>query len=143
MEASIKKYPDFRNELGVAFEKHSGILLSKILKRENSTYFNLKFTVTKAILSIKQDLITELFKDEKKEYDSYVIIKDLVSICDKYLEKVKNFTIMSFSSDIKSSETDSSVFEKKYRISPKNIIQQSKKNVKKKKILYLLIKTVV
>lgn len=133
MEANIKKHLDFRNELGVTFEKHSGILLSKILKRENSTYFNLKFTVTKAILTIKQDLITELFKDEKKEYDSYVIIKDLVSICDKYLEKVKNFTIMSFSSDIKSSETDSSVFEKKYRISPKNIIQQKKKNVKKKK----------
>ena len=66
MEARIKKHPDFRNELGVAFEKHSGILLSKILKRENSTYFNLKFSVTKAILSIKQDLITELFKDEKK-----------------------------------------------------------------------------
>ena len=127
MESSIKKHPDFRNELGVAFEKHSGILLSKILKRENSTYFNLKFTVTKAILSIKQDLITELFKDEKKEYDSYVIIKDLVSICDKYLEKIKNFTIMSFSSDIKSSETDSSVFEKKYRLSPKTSFSKAKK----------------
>ena len=76
MKESIKKSEDLNNELGVAFEKHSGILISKILKKEDSTYFNLKFSVARAIALIKQDLIKELFKGGKKEYDVYVKIND-------------------------------------------------------------------
>ena len=134
MEPNSKSSGDFKNELGVSFERHSGILLSKILKREDSTYFNLKFTVAKAIVSIKQDLIRELFKGEKKEYDSYVKIKDLVSICDKYLEELKNVPIMSYYSSNKNSETDSSAFKKKIPINPPKYLSAKQKKYQKKEI---------
>ncbi len=113
MKESIKKSEDLNNELGVAFEKHSGILISKILKKEDSTYFNLKFSVARAIALIKQDLIKELFKGGKKEYDVYVKINDLVLICDKYLNEVKNTSDMPSNSNNKDCETDSSEFKKK------------------------------
>ena len=113
MKESIKKSEDLNNELGVAFEKRSGILISKILKKEDSTYFNLKFSVARAIALIKQDLIKELFKGGKKEYDVYVKINDLVLICDKYLNEVKNTSDMPSNSNNKDCETDSSEFKKK------------------------------
>ena len=90
MEQESKK-GDYNNELGVAFEKHSGILLSNILKKEKNTYFNIKFEAIDAIIDIKSRLFAKLpiEKDIDKEFEIYKEIKDLIKICNKYLEKLK------------------------------------------------------
>jgi len=86
------KKSDYNNELRVEFVKHSRILLSNILKKENNTYFNIKFEVNDAIIKIKSKLLAKLpiEKDIDNELIIYKEIEDLIKICNKYLEKIKS-----------------------------------------------------
>lgn len=91
---SIQENKDFNDEIGKAFEKHSGILFSKILQKENLTYFNIKFDIVKAILTIKEQLIKRLFPEDclNIEYSEYLEIKNLICICEKYLIETKKIS---------------------------------------------------
>lgn len=107
---SIQENKDFNDEIGKAFEKHSGILFSKILQKENSTYFNIKFDIVKAILTIKEQLIKRLFPEDclNIEYSEYLEIKNLICICEKYLIEAKKIPNILDSSyiPIQESETE-------------------------------------
>ena len=100
MVYTISHKADFNNEVGKTFEKHSGILFDKILKKENSTYFNIKFNIVKAINKIKENLLKKLFieKDRENEIKIYLEIKELIKICDKYLIKAKGISKDFYSS---------------------------------------------
>lgn len=81
---------DFQNELGKAFEQHTGILFAKMLKKENNIYFNIKFDINHAIRTIKEKLFRKLILDKSiLNYEKYKAIKELIEICDKYLDKLK------------------------------------------------------
>jgi hypothetical protein len=93
------KQEDFNNELGKAFEKHAGILLSKTLNKQDSVYFNLNFNIFEAITSIKSKLILRLGidkcndnNDNEKDFQIYKDIKELIKICNNYLKKLYEFS---------------------------------------------------
>ena len=104
---SIQENKDFNDEIGKAFEKHSGILFSKILQKENSTYFNIKFDIVKAILTIKEQLIKRLFPEDFSNirYSEYLVIKNLICICEKYLIEAKKVPNILDSSYIQFNQT--------------------------------------
>ena len=82
-EHDNNKKNDFNNELGKTFERHSGILLAKILKKEQDTFFNINFDVIKAIKGIKTKLKERIPLESaiENEFMIYMEIKDLVKIC--------------------------------------------------------------
>lgn len=119
---------DFNNEIGEAFEKYSGIFLSKLLQKESNTYFNIKFDIIEAINCIKAKLIQKLpiELEVKNEIEIYLDIKELIKICNRYLDEAKNITkIIEPSYEFsKNSESDDSncILGKKF-----NSAQQNKK----------------
>ena len=129
---SIQENKDFNDEIGKAFEKHSGILFSKILQKENSTYFNIKFDIVKAILTIKEQLIKRLFPEDclNIEYSEYLEIKNLICICEKYLIEAKKIPNILDSSyiPIQESETEPYSSRKIPKVQNKYSSDKEKKN---------------
>lgn len=125
MEQESKK-GDYNNELGIAFEKHSGILLSKILKKEKNTYFNIKFEAIDAIIGIKSKLFAKLpiENDIENEFEIYTEIKELIKICNKYLDKLKCLPKISETAnyDNKIKESNKTYLENKLNSSEENKI---------------------
>ena len=82
-EHDSNKKNDFNNELGKASERYSNILLAKILKKEQDTFFNINFDVIKAIKGIKTKLKERIPLEStiENEFMIYMEIKDLVKIC--------------------------------------------------------------
>ena len=118
---------DFKNELGTTFEKYSGILISNILKKENNTYFNIKFDIIEAINNIKSKISAKIpleEEDKDNEFAIYKEIKSLIKICNTYKEKLKNLSKSSNNNNIDSmkcfSENKINIFENKDNISNNN-----------------------
>ena len=135
MEASFEEKSnknDFNNGIGEAFEKYSGIFLSKLLQKESNTYFNIKFDIIEAINCIKANLIQKLpiELDVKNEIEIYLGIKELIKICNRYLDVAKAITKITEPSYefSKKSESDSSncILGKKFKSAQQN--KKFKKN---------------